>query len=631
MPAPIVTERIRTRKSSPDQSGVSPGEPLHTTEVLLSLAGPASGCYASRTMRILFLTHSFNSLSQRLFVELQRLGHEVSIEFDIHDRVTLEAVELWRPDLVIAPFLKRAIPERVWRETRCWIVHPGPFGDRGPAALDWAIEEEAREWGVTVLQAAAEMDAGDVWATVSFPMRAAAKSSVYRREVTDAAVNAVKLALERLQDSGFRPQPLPPNPDGSVGRWRPAFTAAQRQINWQRDNTATVLRRIRAADGNPGVRDEILGLPVRLYNAWPESLLRGEPGTLVATRDGAVCRATVDAAVWITHLRGIDGERGDLKLPATQVLGPERLLGVPEVPLDPQASSPDSETWQEIRAWVDDGVGYLVFDFHNGAMSTDQCRRLRHAWERLRESPARVLVLLGGADFWSNGIHLHRIEAQENAAEASWDNIEAMNDLTRAIIETDNRLVIAALRGNAGAGGVFLALAADEVWSAPGVVFNPHYKNMGNLYGSEYWTYLLPRRAGADAARRIMGNRLPIGALEAQEAGLVDAVFGADAVAFAEQASRRASALAAAPALDARLRAKRAQRLRDEAIRPLAAYREEEMRHMHLNFFGFDPSYHVARYNFVHRVPHSRTPLHLALHRRIGAAGGHGLTARNPP
>ena len=25
----------------------------------------------------------------------------------------------------------------------------------------------------------------------------------------------------------------------------------------------------------------------------------------------------------------------------------------------------------------------------------------------------------------------------------------------------------------------------------------------GNLYGSEYWTYLLPRRVGADNARRV--------------------------------------------------------------------------------------------------------------------------------
>jgi putative two-component system protein, hydrogenase maturation factor HypX/HoxX len=582
-------------------------------------------------MRILFLTHSFNSLTQRLFVELRRLGHEVSVEFDINDRVTEEAVSLYRPDLVLAPFLKRALPESVWRRTLCWIVHPGPVGDRGPAALDWAIQEGAREWGVTVLQADAEMDAGDVWASVGFPMRAAAKSSLYRREVTDAAVRAVTLALRRLDDPGFRPEPLARNPDGTRGRWRPALKASQRSIDWLRDDAVTVLRHIRAADGFPGVRDEIQGLPVRLFNAWPETELRGEPGRVIATRDGAICRATRDGAVWVTHLRRIEASgQGDLKLPATQVLGGERLQGVPEVPADPFGPF-TGETWREIECRVEGGVGFLSFEFHNGAMSTGQCHRLRAAWQRLRETPARVLVLLGGADFWSNGIHLHRIEAEQDSADASWANIEAMNDLTRAVIETDDRLVISALRGNAGAGGVFLALAADEVWCAPGVVLNPHYKNMGNLYGSEYWTYLLPRRVGPDGVRDVMGNRLPLGAAEALSSGLVDRVFGEDARDFAARAMELARGLAEAPGLGERIAEKTTRRRLDEAEKPLAEYREEEMRHMRLNFYGFDPSYHVARYNFVHRVPHSRTPLHLALHRRVGAAGLASSAARTTP
>ena len=102
-------------------------------------------------MRILLLSHSFNSLTQRLHVELRERGHDVAVELDIHAEVTRESVALHRPDLVIAPFLKRAIPDDVWRSVRCLVVHPGPPGDRGPAALDWAILDGAGEWGVTVL------------------------------------------------------------------------------------------------------------------------------------------------------------------------------------------------------------------------------------------------------------------------------------------------------------------------------------------------------------------------------------------------------------------------------------------------------------------------------------------------
>ena len=47
--------------------------------------------------------------------------------------------------------------------------------------------------------------------------------------------------------------------------------------------------------------------------------------------------------------------------------------------------------------------------------------------------------------------------------------------------------MVTSVGGNAGAGGVMLALGADEVLTREGVVLNPHYRTMG-LYGSEYWT-----------------------------------------------------------------------------------------------------------------------------------------------
>jgi putative two-component system hydrogenase maturation factor HypX/HoxX len=159
-------------------------------------------------MRILFLTRSFNGLAQRLYLELTALGHEVSVEFDIADTVTIEAVALYRPDLLIAPFLKRAIPEAVWRNTVCLVVHPGIVGDRGPSSLDWAIVDVEPAWGVTVLQAEAELDAGPVWASESFAMREATKSSLYRREVTEAAARAVTRAVQRFAATGRRTPPI---------------------------------------------------------------------------------------------------------------------------------------------------------------------------------------------------------------------------------------------------------------------------------------------------------------------------------------------------------------------------------------------------------------------------------------
>lgn len=584
-------------------------------------------------MRILFLTHSFNSLTQRLYVELTEHGHEVSIEFDIASSVSVEAVGLYRPDLIIAPFLKRAIPEAIWRNHVCLVVHPGIKGDRGPSSLDWAILNGEKEWGVTVLQAAAEMDAGDIWASVNFPMREAKKSSLYRNEVTEAATRAVLLAVERFATGGFRPEPLDYSRPDVRGRLRPLMKQGDRGICWATDDTATVLRKIRASDSFPGVLDTLHGEQVRLYDAHAEFALCGPvPGAVIAQRHGAILRATVDGAVWITHLKKSRDTQQMFKLPAAMVLE-GRLDDVPEAPAQLREEAPSSlsrsftngsqadfpaagETWREIRYEERGRVGYLHFEFHDGAMSTAQCERLREAYELAAGRNTKVIVLMGGRDFWSNGIHLNVIEAAASPAEESWRNINAMNDLCRAIITTRGKFTVAAMQGNAGAGGVFLALATDRVLARNGVILNPHYKGMGNLFGSEYWTYLLPRRVGADRAREITENRLPIGAAAARRLGLIDDCFGNDADGFCRQVGAIAQKLAEHPDYENLLRDKNRRRDRDETARPLQAYRNEELAHMKFNFYGFDPSYHVARYHFVHKLPHSWTPLHLARHRR---------------
>lgn len=546
-------------------------------------------------MRILLLTHAFNSLTQRLFVELGRRGHEVTIEFDVNDAVTVEAVEAAGPDLIIAPFLKRAIPEAVWRRHVCLVVHPGIEGDRGPAALDWAILEGAEEWGVTVLQAEAEMDGGPVWETRRFPMRAATKSSLYRNEVTSAAVEAVLASVERFPEARPRLK--------RDGHWRPAMRQADRRIDWQADDTATVLRKIRSGDGNPGVLDEMFGQAVYLYDAHPAPGLAGPPGAVIGRCHGAVARATVDGAVWIGHLRRRDGEPA-FKLPAAMVLG-GHLDGVGET-----AGYPDIH-YEEAGP-----VGLLHFPFYNGAMSTDQCRRLLAAYRAAAARPTKVIVLTGGPDYWSNGIHLNMIEAASSPADESLECINAIDDLALAVITTTSHLTISALQGNAGAGGVFLALAADHVWARDSVVLNPHYKGMGNLYGSEYWTYLLPRRAGPETARRVTEARLPVGVVEARGLGLIDAHMPGGQGAFLGQVRALAEQMAHDPAFAERLVGKRERLEQDEKVKPLAAYRDEELRKMNLNFYGFDSSYHVARYNFVRKVPKSRTPLYLASHRK---------------
>jgi putative two-component system hydrogenase maturation factor HypX/HoxX len=552
------------------------------------------------SVRILLLCSSFNGLTQRIWTDLRADGHDVTKQTADSEAVVRSAVAATDPDLVLCPFLKERVPEEVWRSRPTVIIHPGPEGDRGPSSLDWAIRDAEPEWGVTALSAIDEMDAGPIWGTRTFPMPAdpPRKSALYAGPVTEAAAALAREVVAKVADPTFVPRPLDYSRPEVRGRLRPTMSQADRAFSWS-DPTEHVLRRIRGADGSPGVRSELAGLPVSVFDAQRGTATPGAPGTIALRRQGAVLVRTGDGALWIGHLRRIGPGPGPrIKLPATTVLG-DRVAGVPEA-LEPFGAPPAHDpaaAGGEISYVRSGPVGVLSFDFYNGAMSTTQCHRLAAALRSAAAQDTSVLVLRGG-QFFSNGIHLNAIEAHPDPAGEAWRNITAIDDVCREIITCTHQLVVAAVGGNAGAGGVMLGLGADQVLLREGVVLNPHYRTMG-LTGSEYWTYVLPRRVGAAEAERLTGECLPIGAAEAAATGLADAVLPGDPAAFDAAVLEHAVRLATSDRLGQQLAAKAAARATDEQRRPLETYRVRELAEMSRDIFDDRHGFAAARHAFV--------------------------------
>src|SRR5215813_8844916 len=563
-------------------------------------------------MRILLMASAYNSLTQRVHVELADRGYEVAVELALGDEVMREAVRRHDPDLILAPMLTAAIPADIWSAWPCFIVHPGPRGDRGPSSLDWAIMDGAERWGVTVLQANAEMDAGDIGASAEFAVPpACSKSSLYRTELADAALDAVLLAVSRFASGSYRPEPLDYSRPGVTGRCRPPCRQPDRRIDWSAEPTSSVVAKLRAADSSPGVLDVIAGAEYFLVDGHEEDQLRGRPGSIIARRDGAICRATTDGAAWIPQLRPRPAPGGPrtFKVPATRALRGS-LRGVPPVPA-PLPRPPGRRTYQEISYREDGGVGYLEFSFPGGAMSTGQCRRLLAAYRHAQSRPVRVIVLGGPRDFFGNGIHLNVIETAADPVAESWRNINAIDDLIEAILTTIGKLTVAALAGNAAAGGLMLALAADQVWCRVGAVLNPHYRLMG-LHGSEYWTYTLPRRVGTEHAARLTDACLPVSPASAVRCGLVDPVVGGGACTYRAQVAAMAERLASSADYPLRLAAKAQQLAAATRVQPLDVYRQTELAMMYRNFYDPREPYAKLRRAFVYKQRPARTPPHLS-------------------
>ncbi|MDP3291655.1 MAG: hydrogenase maturation protein [Sulfuricurvum sp.] len=556
-------------------------------------------------MRILLVVSAFNSLSQRVFCHLRDRGEQVGIAFAITEEQLITETEAFFPDIIIAPFLKKRIPESIWSTIPTFIVHPGIAGDRGAHALDWAILNQSSEWGVCILRANGEYDAGDIYAHGTFAMPQRSKASLYRNETTSLSIRLADELLRVVNDSTFIP--IAQDTESLSGSAHRAMTQSDRRIDWENDSTESILTKIRSADSHPGVLDTILGLECTLYGAHREGKLRGGIKEILAKREGAICLGTKDGAIWITHLK--ERHLPSIKLPATYVLK-DRLKGVMEDRL-PLFVHPTVETFKEITYIERDEIGYLGFDFHNGAMGAHQCVRLKYAFDHLKQSGIKVLVLMGGEEFFSNGIHLNIMEDSKKSEEDGWSNIHSMNEVVKSILLCDEVLTVSALRRNAGAGGVFLALAADLVVAREGVVLNPHYQTLG-LHGSEYWTYTLPRRVGEEKAYALTSRCLPISAAYAQAIGLVDTVLSEDDETYREELHRYCFSLCEDDErYDELLDAKRQKINHTAFAEEIQRHREAELEQMYPSFYDPLSEFNRLRKDFVYKLCPIQTPNYL--------------------
>lgn len=546
-------------------------------------------------MKILLIISSFNSLSQSVYCKLQELEHKVFIKFAISKELMIEAVQEINPDIVFCPFLKQFIPNEIFENYPTFVLHPGIIGDRGHNSLDNAINDEVKQWGVVILKANEILDGGDIYAQSNFIMREeSSKASIYRNEVTQSTLKALEQFLQNYQNKDFIPTKQILNPIHKN------LSQENRKINWQKDNTKQILKKINMSDSTPGVKDEILGVECYLFSAFIEDTLRGETKEILAKRDGAICIGTIDGAIWVSQIQ----ELGSFKLPATYVLK-DKIKGIEEKRI-PLVIEDERKSFYELRVQRKDEIAYLYFNFHNGAMTSTQCIKLKYAIEYLKEE-CKVLVLMGADDFFSNGIHLNILEDSKKQGEDGWSNINAMNEAVKAVLLCDEIITVASFNKNSGAGGVFLGLACDYAISSENTIFNPHYKTLG-LSGSEYHTFILPKRVGQTKSKELLENCLPINANYAKKINMIDEVYPFEDYQekleiFCENLLKNEDTFE--EFID------RKKDFLEQELPLMEECKEKELQIMYDEFWQKSSSFHTLRYDFVHKIKPKNTPKRL--------------------
>lgn len=162
----VTSVKERVAKSWPIRSVLmAPGREFQSVDQVL-VRIPAAAVVPDTKLCFLLVCDAFNTMAQRASLKLKESGHEVVVHVFKDGESMVGAVGDVNPDVILCPFLTKRIPAEVYKgPVPCLVIHPGIEGDRGMSSIDWALQESLPEWGVTILQAEQEMDAGPIWAT----------------------------------------------------------------------------------------------------------------------------------------------------------------------------------------------------------------------------------------------------------------------------------------------------------------------------------------------------------------------------------------------------------------------------------------------------------------------------------
>jgi putative two-component system hydrogenase maturation factor HypX/HoxX len=120
-------------------------------------------------MKITLLITTFNSISQKYYTFLKDKQYIVDVVYAINENQMIEEIHKFNPDIILAPFLKKLVPQEIFTKIPTFIFHPGVIGDKGAYSIDNALRTDKKIWGVVILKANSQFDSGDIYASIQFP------------------------------------------------------------------------------------------------------------------------------------------------------------------------------------------------------------------------------------------------------------------------------------------------------------------------------------------------------------------------------------------------------------------------------------------------------------------------------
>ena len=181
---------------------------------------------------------------------------------------------------------------------------------RGAAPIQRAIEAGDRETGITLMQIGETLDAGDVLAAATTPIRRGDTAATLHDRLSTLAARLLDERLDDVLERRLEPVPQDHARATHAAKIRPE----EGEIDW-RDAAETIARRIRAFDPWPGCRSRLDGETIKIWGATAVETARvkAPPGEVVAVARDAVHVQCGRGILGIVALQKPGGRRLDAR------------------------------------------------------------------------------------------------------------------------------------------------------------------------------------------------------------------------------------------------------------------------------------------------------------------------------
>jgi methionyl-tRNA formyltransferase len=143
----------------------------------------------------------------------------------------LATIARWKPDLGVVAAYGKMIPEELLRLPRLGMinVHASLLPKyRGAAPVQRAIIAGERATGVTIMQVARALDAGDMLGMVERPIAAAESSEEVERDLAERGARLLIETIDRLEAGAITPEPQ----DHSASTYAPRLSKEEGLVDW---------------------------------------------------------------------------------------------------------------------------------------------------------------------------------------------------------------------------------------------------------------------------------------------------------------------------------------------------------------------------------------------------------------